>query len=154
MTPAFTTVSVSRDIAGDPAAIFAHWTSPKTRVRWEAGPDTGMKYDSFDTREGGREIVRIFEKDVEIGHMVQTIKVLRPGDLLVSTVEAIFNDDLNMLMTVSVQFERHKGGTKLKANTQIMDIKGRDQTERHTRGWEWILDQFEADIAEHGLIGG
>ena len=154
MTPAFTSVSVTRDIAADPAAVFAHWTSPETRQRWETGPDTGMKYDAFDTREGGTEIVRVFESGTEIGHMVQRIKVLKPGDLLVSTIDAVFNDKLNMIMTVCVRFERHKSGTRLHAHAQIADINGRDQTERHTRGWEWILDRFEADIAEHGLITG
>ena len=152
MTPAHVTVSVTREFEATPIDLFAHWTSPATRVRWEAGPETGMRYDGFDTRSGGEEIVRIFEGRTEIGHMVQTIRHFAPGDLLVSVIKGYFGGELTMLLLVSVQFERSPTGTRLRATSQIMDLKGRDQTERHTRGWEWLLDRFAADIAEHGLV--
>lgn len=152
MTPAHTTVSIERTFDASPTDLFAHWTSPATRQRWEAGPDTGMRYDAFDTRAGGRETVRVFEGKEEIGQMIQDIKVCQPGDLIVSTINGVFQQSLTMIITVAVQFERISTGTRLKATAQIMDLKGRDQTERHQRGWEWILDRFAADIAEHGLV--
>jgi len=152
MKPAHTTVEITRDFDISADALFAHWVSPKTRLRWEAGPDTGMKYDAFDTRSGGREIVRIFEGGAEIGRMVQSVHVVEPGDHIATSIEATFDGVVTMLMQTTVQFERTKNGTRLNATCQIADLKGRDQSERHKRGWEWIFDRFAADIADHGLV--
>jgi uncharacterized protein YndB with AHSA1/START domain len=138
MTCAHATIHVSRDFDHPVAAIFAHWTSPETRVRWEAGPDTGMRYDAFDTRPGAVETVRVFDDTAEIGHMLQRIHAVAP-EALVSSVEGHFGGALTMVMIVSVRFVACAGGCRLEAVAQVTDLTGRDPKEQHEAGWNWLL---------------
>ena len=86
--PVFETITAGRDFDHPRSAIYAHWVSPETRQRWEAGPDTGMSYDAFDTRPGGTEIVRVTHEGQEVGHMVQRIVAVEEDTMLVSQIEA------------------------------------------------------------------
>lgn len=152
MTPAFATIRAERSFDHPADAIFAHWISPETRVRWEAGPETGMRYDAFDTRPGGTETVRVFDGDAEVGHMLQRILAVEPGRLLVIAIEGHFGGAATMAMLVTIIFADRQGGSKLDAVAQITDLSGRDPTEQHEAGWAWLLDRFEKDIATHGLV--
>lgn len=149
----FATVRVVRDLPHPPANLFAHWLSPETRVRWEVGPGTNMKYDEFDTRVGATETVRVFnEENDEIGVMRQRPSVIEDGRLIVSSIEAVFGGEVRMLMQITMEFEGRDGGTRVTGTSQIAELTGRDPTGEHTAGWNWILDRFEADVAEHGLV--
>ncbi len=57
MPVSFADVSMNRCLDLSVESLFAHWSSPETRRRREVGPDTGMRYEAFDTREGGVERV-------------------------------------------------------------------------------------------------
>ncbi|MXU64799.1 SRPBCC domain-containing protein [Oceanomicrobium pacificus] len=149
--PAHATVTVARNFDHPVDRLFAHWTSPATRARWEAGPDTGMRYAGFDTRPGGVETVHITHEGKGVGHMVQRIHVVDPPRLLAVSVEGHFGGAVTMMMQLTVRFSAHKGGSRLEAVTQATDLGGRDPGEQQEQGWAWLLDRFEADIAEHGL---
>ena len=146
------TIIVTREFPHPVEAVFAHWTSPETRKRWEAGPDTGMSYDEFDTREGGVEIVRIQKYGREIGHMVQSHLRLVENALTSTSIVGVFDGEVTSSMNVTIEFSATDHGCRIEALAQVTDLNGGDVRAQHEAGWDWILGRFEADIAEHGII--
>ncbi|MDJ0827385.1 MAG: SRPBCC domain-containing protein [Rhodobacter sp.] len=146
------TIHATRDFDLDVEMLWAHWTSPETRQRWEAGTDTGMTYDAFDTRTGGVETVRIVHEGAEIGHMTQHHHRVEPTHLLASSTTGTFGGVTTMLMTLVIEFEATETGSRLNAVSQVTDLTGRDVQAEHEKGWTWILNRFQADIDEFGPI--
>ena len=144
--PAFATIRAVRDFDCPVETLFTHWTSPETRVRWEAGPDSGMRYLNFDTREGGVERLEVSVDGQVVGEMVQRITVLRPNEVLVATITGHFGGRITMVMQVTCRFERAADGSRLSGTSQVLDLTGRDLTDQHAAGWNKMFDNFAADL--------
>jgi len=147
--PSFATIEVSRDFDCPVDTLYAHWTSPETRVRWEANPDSGMRYLNFDTREGGVERLEVLAEGQVVGEMVQHIMALRENELLVAAITGHFGGRITMVMQVTCRFEATADGSRLTGTSQVVDLTGRDVTEQHTAGWNMLLESFAADLAAH-----
>ena len=148
------TINVTRELPHPADSVFAHWISSETRLRWEAGPDTGMTYDAFDTREGGVETVRIVQDGKEIGHMFQNTHRLVEGRLMAYSLTGVFGGVLTTLMQIVVEFRPTDEGCTAVVSAHGISPTGGDAQTQHEAGWTWILNRFEADIAEHGLVTG
>lgn len=132
--------------------IFAHWISPETRTRWEAGPDTGMRYEGFDTREGGTEVVQIISDGKQVGHLTQTFTRISENELLAVVMTGAFGGITTMLTNLALEFRSSDTGCCIEGVSQVVDLTGRDIQKQHEDGWDWILQRFEEDIKKHGLI--
>ena len=152
MKAATATIRATRDFDIGVETLWAHWTSPETRARWEAGPDTGMAYDAFDTRTGGVEIVRITHDGAEVGQMTQAHHRVEPPRLLATTTTGAFGGVTTMLMTLVIEFTDTRKGSRLSAVSQVIDLTGRDIRAEHEKGWTWILDRFQADLDAFGPV--
>ena len=152
MSVSFADISVVRDFELPVESLFVHWTSPKTRQRREAGPDTGMSYGAFDTREGGVEKVVVTHDGNEVGHMLQRVLRLEANSPLVSAIEGHFGGRVAMAMCVDIRFKATDNGSRLTGRSQVADFMGGEPQQQHEAGWQWILDRFAADIAEHGPV--
>ncbi len=146
------TIIVSREYQYPVGSIFAHWTSTAARQRWEVGPDTGMAYDEFDTREGGVEIVRIHKNGKETGHMVQSHLRFVQNELISTSIVGVFGGAVSSAMMVTIEFSSTDAGCEIEALAQVTDLGGGDVRAQHEAGWDWILNRFEDDIAEHGIV--
>ena len=111
-----------------------------------------MSYDAFDTREGGVEIVRIHKDGNEVGHMVQSHLRFVENELISMSIIGVFGETVKSAMTVTLEFSPTETGTRIEALAQVTDLDGGDVQARHEAGWDWILNRFEADIAEHGIV--
>lgn len=154
MKPSFATIERTREFSYPVETIFKHWTSPAARMRWECGPDTGMVYDAFDTREGGIEVVRIMNDGKEVGHMVQSHLKFVENEAMATTVYGEFGGETTTIMSVVIEFSETENGSKLEAVSQIADLTGADVQAQHEAGWDWILKRFVDDLAEHGPVIG
>ncbi len=143
----------TRDFALPVDQIYAHWTSPETRRRWEVG-DTGMSYESFDTREGATEIVHVTHEGANVGKMTQSHLRIIPNELIVTTIVGHFGDAPTFAFLLTMEFEATDTGSRITATTQMSDFTGTNPRDQHVGGWDWILGRFEADLAEHGPITG
>jgi uncharacterized protein YndB with AHSA1/START domain len=152
MHTTFATVRAARDFALPVEDVFAHWVSPETRRRWEAGPDSGMVYDAFDTRPGGIEIVRVFQDGTEIGRLIQTHHRIDENRLIASSMVGIFGGRVTTMTALAVEFSRTEAGTRIEAVAQASDLDGRDIAAAQEAGWTWIFDRFQADIDRFGPI--
>ncbi len=106
------TINATREFPHPAASVFVRWISPETRQRWEAGPDTGMTYDAFDTREGGVETVRIAQDGKEVGHMLQNVHRLVRDRLIACSVAGVFGGTLTMLMQAVIEFQTTDEGSR------------------------------------------
>jgi uncharacterized protein YndB with AHSA1/START domain len=146
------TVHAARDFALPVEDVFAHWVSPETRRRWEAGPDTGMTYDAFDTRPGGTETIRVTQDGEEVGQLVQTHHRVEENRLIASSMVGTFGGEVAMLTALVVEFTPTEAGTRIEAVAQATDLAGRDIGAAQEAGWRWIFDRFQADIDQFGPI--
>jgi uncharacterized protein YndB with AHSA1/START domain len=150
MQASVATIRASRDFDLPVAAVYAHWVDPTARQRWEAGPDTGMVYDRFDTRPGGTETVRILGDGQEVGHLVQTHHRVEENRLIASSMIGVFSGEVTMMTALIVEFSQTETGSRIEALAQAMDLTGRDIAAAQEAAWGWILDRFQADLAEFG----
>jgi len=144
------TVRATRDFDLPVAAVYTHWINPEARQRWEAGPETGMTYDAFDTRPGGTETVRISAEGKEVGHLVQTHHRVEENRLIASSMLGVFGGAVTMMSAIVVEFSATDTGTRIQAMAQAMDLTGRDIAAAQEAGWSWILDRFQADLTAFG----
>ena len=151
--PTFATLQVTRDFDCPVETLFARWTSPESRVRWEADPASGMRYLNFDTREGGVERLEISNQGQVVGEMVQRIMVLRANEALVASITGHFGGRITMVMQVTCRFEATADGSRLTGTSQVVDLTGRDVTEEQTAGWNMMLQSFASDLAANPLPG-
>ena len=149
--PTFATIQVTRDFDCPVETLFAHWTSPETRVRWKADPASGMRYLNFDTREGGVERLEISNDGQVVGEMVQRILVLRANEVLVAAISGHFGGCITMTIQVTCRFEATADGSRLSGISQVVDLSGRDVTQEQTAGWNMMLESFAADLAANPL---
>ena len=152
--PAFATIRAERMFDCPVETLFTHWTSPETRVRWEAGPGSGMRYLNFDTREGGVERLQVSVDGRVVGEMVQRITVLRANEVLISTITGHFGGHITMVMQVTCRFEQTANGSRFHGTSQVLDLTGRDVTDQHAAGWNMMLDNFADDLAANPLQPG
>ncbi len=152
MAASFADISVTRDFDVPVELLFAHWTCPETRQRWEAGPDIGRRYEAFDTRECSVEKVIVAHEGNDVGYMLQRILRLEANSLLVSAIEGHFGGRVTVAMCVVTQFEATDSGSRLTGRGQVADFTGEEPKERHEVGRQWIRDRFATDIAEHGPV--
>lgn len=150
MLASVATIRAARDFDRPVAAVYAHWVSPEARQRWEAGPDTGMTYDAFDTRPGGTETVRITSGGREVGHLIQTYHRVEENRLIASSMVGVFGGVVTMMTALIVEFSATPTGSRIEALAQAMDLTGRDIATAQEQAWGWILDRFAADLAAFG----
>jgi uncharacterized protein YndB with AHSA1/START domain len=113
-----------------------------------------MRYLNFDTREGGVERLEVSVKGRVVGEMVQRITVLRPNELLVSTITGHFGGRITIVMQVACRFAQTADGSRFHGTSQVLDLTGRDVKDQHAAGWNMMLDSFAADLAANPLQPG
>ncbi|HEY6719884.1 MAG TPA: SRPBCC domain-containing protein, partial [Reyranella sp.] len=57
------TIRLERRYKAPPARVFAAWAEPKARAKWDVPGRWVIAEQSFDFREGGRELKRFGPKD-------------------------------------------------------------------------------------------
>ncbi len=150
MQASVATVRATRDFDRPVESVFAHWIDPVARQRWEAGPDTGMVYDRFDTRAGGVETIRVVKDGAEIGHLTQTHHRVEQNRLIASSMVGTFGGVVTMMTALVVEFATTETGSRIEALAQAMDLTGRDIAAAQEAGWTGILDRFQADLDRFG----
>ena len=103
-------VTAARDFAQAPEAVFAAWLDPGRRARFETPEGSGMRLAVLDTREGGREEVRVGPEGAETGLMATDIRMLRPPadgvpGLLVVHGTGVFGGAVGLAMQTTVTVE-------------------------------------------------
>ena len=145
------TVEASRAFARAPEDVFAAWTDPALRAAFETPEGSGMRYEGFDTREGGTETVLIETDGAEMGRMIQEIRVLRPPSggapgLLVAQGRGVFGGVPGLFMQTSVEVAAEDGGARLTGRSQICAPSGQPDRAQVEAGWEAMLDRFAAAL--------
>lgn len=150
MTPAFVQVDATTEIAGPPNTVFAHWMDPQARQRYEASPESGMRYKNFTAEQGGIEEVEIIQDGNVIGLMRQHLLVLDAPRILVSHIAGTFHGATTMGMQITMRFEAVSAGTAIHATSQVVDLTGRDVRAEHQAGWMHLYEKFARDFKEYG----
>lgn len=158
MTPSFATITAETTVAGPPAAVFQHWIAPESRQRWEAPPESGMRYLNFASGPGEVEVIEITHDGQVIGAMDQTLVVIEPPRLIVSQIVGTFHGTTSLIMQVVMRFEEVAEGTRLLGTSQVSDLSGRDVQAEHEAGWAALYKAFADDFRVHwaadGGVGG
>lgn len=145
------TISIVRDFSEPPERVFSHWIDPAARERFETPAGSGMRYQGFDTREGGHEVILVEHEGAEVGRMLQDIHVLKHHHRLVSHVRGVFGGETTMAMQNTIIVAPAGEGAELSALSQVVTLDERPTEDEVRKGWESMLDRFTSDLAANPL---
>ncbi len=150
MQPFLTNIEATAEVAASPAAVFAHWMDPECRKRYEAPPESGMRYKNFAREPGDVEEIEITHEGEVVGLMKQELVVIEAPRLIVSQVTGIFYGARTLAMQVTLYFEDVGDGTRIRATSHVVDTTGRDVAAEHEAGWALMFEKFKEDFATFG----
>lgn len=150
MTPSFVFVDASTEIAAPRERVFAHWTDPAARERYEVPPGSGMRYLNFATKQDEVEEIEITHDGALVGRLMQRMVILEPPELIVSQITGVFGGVNTMALQVTTQFIETDNGTFIRGSGQVVDRTGREVKAEHEAGWAQMFETFRADFFEHG----
>ena len=146
MTPRFSMIEAKRDVEASAERAFDHWLDPDARKRWETPPESGMRYQNFDPREGGFERIDVLHAGGIVGELQQRFVAVRRPELVVLQVTGIFDRRATLAMQVTVRFVQHEAGCLVVATSQVCELTGRDVTQDHKEGWAALFAAFAKDL--------
>ena len=145
MTAHFT-VTRSRDFDRPAGEVFAAWIDPAMRAIYETPEGSGMRHGTLDTREGGMSEVIVASEGREVGRMFDTIRILRPPNLMVVQGWGVFGGATTMTMQTTFEVVERDDGCTLTGTSQMV-VPGEGPTEAQVaEGWDGMLERFAAAV--------
>ncbi len=135
-------LEITRHIKAPPTRVYAAWTDPAQLKQWFAPAEVITDGFAADVRIGGKYRWDLTNSDGEKMSAFGEYRELQPGKKIVFTWQ--WDDDEaweNQVSVVTITLNERAGGTDLVfRHEQLPSEASRD---RHTRGWNSILDELE-----------
>ncbi|MGI3170291.1 SRPBCC domain-containing protein [Pseudooceanicola sp. C21-150M6] len=116
--------------------VWAAWAEPEKKMAW-----FGDGLTEVDFREGGRERGG-FSNDMGEHTKEATFFEISERERIVYGYSMAMNGRIHTVSLVTVLFEDHGGGTRLRHIEQMCVIPPSDGIEGRTHGWGALLDQL------------
>ncbi len=144
-------LEVKRFIKAPRDRVYAAWADPVQLKQW-FGPESVQTHDLVaDVRVGGKYRWDITNAEGEKMTVRGEYRELQPGRKIVFTWQ--WDDDEvweNRTSIVTVELDDAEGGTELRlTHVQLPSEQSRD---RHSEGWESVLDRLEKLFSRSSLI--
>jgi uncharacterized protein YndB with AHSA1/START domain len=142
------TIVAERRLAAPPARVFAAFSDPAERARWDVpGDDWVIESHEQDFRVGGREAQRFGPKGNAHLHSEGRFLEIVPGERYVSA-GVMHDNDVPMTATLlTVEVYPDGSGTRLILTDQSAFLGRGERPEDRRQGWNEILDKLEAYLA-------
>ena len=141
------TISVSRRLDASPERVFAAWTDPAARRKWEPTP-IGFEtiYQGHDFTIDGIENSEM-RKDGQTLATFQTRFVdIVPNQRIISTVRVMSNGQVMSSSQHTIHLIADGKGTHLHCTEQVAWLMGKSLRAEHEGGWKTLLDRLQAVV--------
>jgi uncharacterized protein YndB with AHSA1/START domain len=143
------TFTIERDYATLPMRVFAAWADPAAKRRWYVesdGADWEILSYELDFRVGGREHGR-FRHDGQVVHGNETVYLdIVEGKRIIFAYSMSLDDKRISASVSTVEFLHSGDGTRLIFTEQAAFLDGLDKPDARKGGWDWLLDQLDAEL--------
>jgi len=140
-----------RSIHHDTFSMERHYNVPVARA-YVAWSDSAMKakwfpkWEEFDFRIGGREVVSGAPPEGPIYTSVATYQDIVPESRIVYTLTLDMGETRISVSVITVEFESEESGTRLVYTEQCAFFDGLDSIEDHMMGANDFLDKLRAEL--------
>lgn len=141
-----TALELVRYFKASPERVYAAWTDPKQLPQWFGPENVKTRGLVADVRVGGEYRWEIVHTDGEEMSVYGEYRELVPGRKIAFTWR--WDDDevwAGQLSIVTVELTGRDGGTELHLRHE--QLPSDESRERHTQGWESVLDQLEKFVS-------
>jgi uncharacterized protein YndB with AHSA1/START domain len=143
------TIRLERRYKAAPARVFAAWAEPAARTRWDVPGRWAIAEQSFDFREGGRELKRFGPRD-DARFLADTLYLdIVPDRRIVFNYSMTSRGEPVSVSLTTVELVADGKGTRLLLVEQVAFLDGRDKTANREEGLASMLDK----IGEAALRG-
>lgn len=144
--PEILELTIEREFAHPPEAVFAAWTDEKALRKWMGPGEVKAPKSQMDAREGGAYVFPMVTPDGKNPTARGKILEIVPSKKLRFTWSWDQEDGSSgQLMEVSLEFQETASGTRLVLHqTNFIDAEARDH---HNSGWIGCLVNLEDYLA-------
>ena len=143
------TIRLERRYQAPPSRVFAAWAEPKARAKWDVPGRWVIAEQTFDFREGGRELKRFGPKD-DPRFVADTVyRDIVPDRRIVFTYAMTAGGVPISVSLTAVEIAPDEQGTRLLLVEQVVFLDGKDNLANREEGRSSMLDK----IGEW-LVGG
>ncbi len=128
------TIRLERTFKAQPARVFAAWAEPKARAKWDVPGRWVIAEQTFDFREGGRELKRFGPKD-DPRFVADTlyIDVVAERRIVFSYSMTSHGMPISVSLT-TIELSPDGGDTHLLLTEQIVFLDGNDNAANREEG--------------------
>ncbi|MBO0334772.1 SRPBCC domain-containing protein [Sneathiella sp. CAU 1612] len=141
------TIAVSRVFKAAPTRVFAAWTDPESRKKWEPTPE-GMEmiYENFDFRPGGLERSEMQQDGTTLVGFETRFLDIVADQRIVSTVAVNADGGVMSCSLHTIEFQPEGTGTRLICHEQVAWLNGMNMRSEHEGGWAVLLERLAAVV--------
>jgi uncharacterized protein YndB with AHSA1/START domain len=141
------TIVVERAFDASPARVFAAWTDPAARVRWDLPGDEWVIADrEYDFRVGGRESRRFGPPGDPIYLAETHYQDIVPDARIVFTYTMTRGETRISVSLATVELLAAGSGTRMLFTEQAVFLDDEDTAAARRWGWTSILDNLDAEL--------
>ncbi len=141
------TIRLERRYRSPPARVFAAWAEPQARARWDVPGRWAIAEQSFDFREGGREIKRFGPRE-DPRFMAETLYLdIVPARRIVFSYSMTSHGTPVSVSLTTVELSADGAGTHLLLTEQVAFLDGRDNEADRREGLASMLDKIGESLS-------
>ncbi len=138
------TIRLERTFKASPGRVFAAWAEPATRALWDVPGRWIIAEQTFDFREGGREVKRFGPQD-DPRFVAETSYIdIVPQERIVFAYGMTGRGVPISVSLTTVELSRVPEGTRLLLTEQIVLLDGGDKLAHREEGLSSMLDKIGA----------
>lgn len=140
------TIRVERRYKAAPSRVFAAWAEPEARARWDVPGRWVIARQSFDFRQGGRELKCFGPRD-DPRFVADTLYLdIVPDRRIVFSYSLTSRAEPVSVSLTTVDILADGQGTRLKLVEQVAFLDGNDNAVNREEGLSSMLDKIEASL--------
>ncbi len=148
MPHAHETHTLHRDLAADPATVFAAFSDAKARAIWTSpSPDLNMTLQQADFREGGRDLSICGPGPAE-GVAVEThYHAITANSAILSTEILRMPGSIECISLVTIQIEPRGAASRISVTLQSASPSDAANIAEVQQGWQAALENLAGHLA-------
>lgn len=136
------TIRLERHYKAAPSRVFAAWAEPEARAKWDVPGRWVIAEQTFDFREGGRELKRFGPKDDPRFLADKVYRDIVPDRRIVFSYFMTAHDVPISASLTTVELAPDGQGTRLLLVEQIVCFDGKDNIANREEGLSSMLDKI------------
>ena len=136
------TIRLERRYKATPARVFAAWAEPRARAKWDVPGRWVIAEQSFDFREGGRELKRFGPRDDPRFLADKLYTDIVPDRRIVFSYFMTARDVPISVSLTTIELAPDGQGTRLLLVEQIVFLDGNDNVANREEGLSSMLDKI------------